>query len=72
MQQFFAMGGYAAFVWPAYGLSVIGLVGLALFIWRRGKTLREKLAKLEASRSGGAPSEPSGLSGNADKNASAD
>ncbi|MGH6969282.1 MAG: heme exporter protein CcmD [Stellaceae bacterium] len=28
MEQFFAMGGYARFVWPAYGVAVIVLVGL--------------------------------------------
>jgi len=28
MTQFFAMGGYARFVWPAYGVAVIVLVGL--------------------------------------------
>jgi heme exporter protein D len=26
--QFLAMGGYAAYVWPAYGLAVIVLGGL--------------------------------------------
>ena len=28
MAQFFAMGGYARFVWPAYGAGVIVLAGL--------------------------------------------
>lgn len=28
MAQFFAMGGYARFVWPAYGVAVIVLAGL--------------------------------------------
>lgn len=28
MAQFFAMGGYARFVWPAYAIAVIVLVGL--------------------------------------------
>ena len=26
VQEFFAMGGYAAYVWPAYGLTVIVLL----------------------------------------------
>jgi heme exporter protein D len=26
MQEFLAMGGYAAFVWPAFGLSAVVLV----------------------------------------------
>ena len=28
MAPFFAMGGYARFVWPAYGVAVIVLAGL--------------------------------------------
>ena len=28
--QFFEMGGYAAYVWPCYGLSFIVLVGVAV------------------------------------------
>ena len=38
MAAFFAMGGYAAFVWPSYGLSVLGLgaaVVLTLTSYRR-------------------------------------
>jgi len=30
MMQFFAMGGYAAFVWPAYGITALGLGGAVL------------------------------------------
>ncbi len=28
MSGFFAMGGYAIFIWPAYGVSILGLGGL--------------------------------------------
>ena len=28
MQTFFEMGGYAAFVWPAYGVAAVVLIGL--------------------------------------------
>ena len=34
-QAFFDMGGYAAYVWPAYGVSVIGLCILAILSWRQ-------------------------------------
>jgi heme exporter protein D len=30
-----AMGGYAGYVWPAYGVAAIVLGGLALLSWRR-------------------------------------
>tara|TARA_R110002096_G_scaffold219471_8_gene407772 strand:- start:1405 stop:1587 length:183 start_codon:yes stop_codon:yes gene_type:complete len=31
MAEFFDMGGYAAYIWPAYGIA--GTVILGLFIW---------------------------------------
>jgi heme exporter protein D len=46
--RFFAMGGYAAFIWPAYGGAalVIGLlIGLSLRANHRAKA---QLAHLEA------------------------
>ena len=42
-----AMGGYAAFVWPAYGLTAIVLGGLALHCWRRHRGSGDALASLE-------------------------
>jgi heme exporter protein D len=47
MSAFFAMGKYAAYVWPAYGVSAIGLiiaVALTLSAYSRAK---KKLAALE-------------------------
>ncbi len=41
---FLAMGGYAAFVWPAYGVAFAVVGGLALFSWRR---FRESVVTLE-------------------------
>ena len=35
ISAYLAMGGYAAFVWPAYGLTAAVLGGLALHSWRR-------------------------------------
>jgi heme exporter protein D len=46
-----AMGGYAVFVWPAYGVAVVVLGGLALWSWRRH---RQAAAVLESLRRGGA------------------
>jgi heme exporter protein D len=42
MTDFFAMGGYADFVWPAYGLSLAGLAAatvLTLQSYRRAKAM---------------------------------
>lgn len=50
MSDFFAMGGYAAFVWPAYGASALVIAGLSFAIWRRGQALKKRLAAHEATR----------------------
>jgi heme exporter protein D len=41
---FFTMGGYAFFVWPAYGITLAVLGGLAVQSWQR---YRESTAVLE-------------------------
>jgi len=51
LAEFFHMGGYAAFVWPAFGLSlVILLAGLLLPINNEKKTLRRLRKKMERER----------------------
>jgi len=38
IEQFLAMGGYARFVWPAYGVAILVLSGMATLTlrnWRR-------------------------------------
>ena len=44
---FLAMGGYAGFVWPAYGVAVAVLGGLALFSWRRYRESTVTLERLQ-------------------------
>ena len=34
---FFAMGGYAGFVWPAYVISIVALAALFALSWRAMK-----------------------------------
>lgn len=46
MSAFFAMGGYAAFVWPAYGVSALGLAAAAIWCWRDYVRARARLAAL--------------------------
>ncbi|MHB1271588.1 MAG: heme exporter protein CcmD [Rhodanobacter sp.] len=61
MQVFFAMGGYAAYVWPAYALFFIVLIADTLDpVLRRRRVLRElrgRLARQSArqGRSNGTP-----------------
>ena len=50
LSDFLAMGGYAAYVWPAVGLTLAVLVGFALASWRSLARTRRQLALLEADR----------------------
>jgi len=45
---FLAMGGYAAFVWPAYAIAFAVLAGVAVFSWRRYRDSIETLERLQA------------------------
>ena len=45
--EYLRMGGYATFVWPAYGLSAAGLIWIAVLSVRG---LRANRATLEALR----------------------
>jgi heme exporter protein CcmD len=47
MSAFFAMGKYAAYVWPAYGVSVFGIGGAILLTLSAYARAKKKLAVLE-------------------------
>jgi heme exporter protein D len=42
-----AMGGYAAFVWPAYGVAAIVLGGLVIHSWLRHRRSVDDLSRLQ-------------------------
>jgi heme exporter protein D len=44
---FLAMGGYAGFVWPAYGVALAVLGGLASVSWRRYRESTVTLERLQ-------------------------
>ena len=44
MSAFLAMGGYAAFVWPAYGISVAGLATIVAVTVRDYRRAKAQLA----------------------------
>ena len=48
MAEFFEMGGYAQYVWPAYGIAALIMGALAVMIFRRNERARAELALLEA------------------------
>lgn len=49
LAEFFAMGGYAAFVWPAYGIAAAVLLALALVRLARRRAVAAALAAAEAA-----------------------
>lgn len=52
--EFFDMGGYAGYVWPAYGLAAVILIGLCVLSLRGLRAQERRLAQLEARREKGA------------------
>ncbi len=44
---YFAMGGFAVYVWPAYALTAAVLGGFALFSWWRCRASARSLDKLQ-------------------------
>jgi len=46
--KFLAMDGYAAYVWPALGLTVLVLAGLLIASARSAREREAELARLEA------------------------
>ncbi len=48
MSEFFAMGGYAVWVWSAWGLSAAALIGLVGFALAERRAVAERLRRLEA------------------------
>jgi len=48
--DFLAMGGYAAFVWPAYGLTIIVMAWLLVTSLRRYRRGQRELEVLQRDR----------------------
>ncbi len=50
--SFFEMGGYAAYVWPAFGVGAVVLIGLLLFSLHNLRNREAALRQLEAAGGG--------------------
>ena len=46
MAEFFHMGGYGGYVWPAYLSSAIVLGGITAVIWRRRRRSQQQLDQI--------------------------
>jgi len=52
ISEYFAMGGYAAFIWPSYALAVVLLVGIFLLAVRRLQAAERELRDSGGDESG--------------------
>ncbi len=50
--SFFEMGGYAAYVWPAFGIGALVLIALLVLSLQRLKSREAELRQLEAAGGG--------------------
>ncbi len=48
--SFWAMGGYAAYVWPAYAVTILALGAVLVSAWRALKSAERELAAVEGAR----------------------
>lgn len=49
--SFWQMGGYADYVWPAYGIAFLILISHVILLLRKQKKILKKLRKEHASSS---------------------
>lgn len=48
MHDYLLMGGYAGFIWPAYGVAALVLIAFAFDSWRRVHQATTALRRLES------------------------
>jgi heme exporter protein D len=58
VSDFFAMGGYGAYVWPAFGFAAAVLLGLLLQSWRSARRRAVELEQLRRELRPGRASRP--------------
>jgi heme exporter protein D len=50
MAEFFSMGGYGGYIWPAYGFSLLAIAAAAIWTLAAERRVRRRLAQLEGTR----------------------
>ncbi len=55
LAEYFAMGGYAAYVWPAYGVAALVMIALAMVAARSYRARQALLTALREQQSDDAP-----------------
>jgi heme exporter protein D len=60
MNEFFAMGGYGGFVWPAFGVTAAVMLGLLIASLRNLRANQRSLEQLQARNPGRRARRPQG------------
>lgn len=50
MSEFLEMGGYGAFIWPAYGAAAVLMAGVLILSWKSMRQREALVKSLRASR----------------------
>ena len=48
LADFFAMGGHAGFIWPAYGIAAVVLIGVLAVSWQQLRSARDMLRRYDS------------------------
>ncbi len=67
IRAYFEMGGYGVYVWPAFAVTAVVLVGLLLASLRSLRTNAETLNKLERAGKRQAPADEGASDANGDR-----
>lgn len=46
MAEFFAMGGYAFYVWGSFGVTLLLMIAEIIMVRRQHRTLRQRLGRM--------------------------
>jgi len=48
LADFFAMGGHGGFIWPAYGIAAVVLIGVLAVSWQQLRSARDMLRRYDS------------------------
>jgi heme exporter protein D len=48
LADFFAMGGHGGFIWPAYGIAAVVLIGVLAVSWQQLRNARDTLRRYDS------------------------
>lgn len=52
MAEFFAMGTHGAYIWGSFGVTAVFMIGEAILVVRRRRTLLQRLGRMVRLNSG--------------------